>query len=332
MEKKTGKVSALFSNKTALKHTLLDNTSIIILLLLLCVCVFGVTGFATGATLTQLILEISIYGLIAVGLSLVMMSGAIDLSVGYLMGTCAVVLISVYNASGSIALSIAAGLVTGILLGCVNGFFVTVIGINPLIATIALCYIYNGVVLRSTNESSLRTAEQGLRTAVYTRGIGGVPILNATVIGFILILVILGVFLRRTKLGNDLFVTGGNADAGRLSGIDPKKHLFLAYVLCGVCCAVAALFLSARFGGASYTLGSGKDVFAISACVIGGVKMSGGSGSMSKVLVGVIIMRLITTAMNCMLIPAAWTDFVYGALLLVILILDRVTKGFESEL
>lgn len=332
MEKKTGKVSALFSNKTALKHTLLDNTSIIILLLLLCVCVFGVTGFATGATLTQLILEISIYGLIAVGLSLVMMSGAIDLSVGYLMGTCAVVLISVYNASGSIALSIAAGLVTGILLGCVNGFFVTVIGINPLIATIALCYIYNGVVLRSTNESSLRTAEQGLRTAVYTRGIGGVPILNATVIGFILILVILGIFLRRTKLGNDLFVTGGNADAGRLSGIDPKKHLFLAYVLCGVCCAVAALFLSARFGGASYTLGSGKDVFAISACVIGGVKMSGGSGSMSKVLVGVIIMRLITTAMNCMLIPAAWTDFVYGALLLVILILDRVTKGFESEL
>ena len=332
MEKKTGKVSALFSNKTALKHTLLDNTSIIILLLLLCVCIFGVTGFATGATLTQLILEISIYGLIAVGLSLVMMSGAIDLSVGYLMGTCAIVLISVYNASGSIALSIAAGLVTGILLGCVNGFFVTVIGINPLIATIALCYIYNGVVLRSTNESSLRTAEQGLRTAVYTRGIGGVPILNATVIGFILILVILGIFLRRTKLGNDLFVTGGNADAGRLSGIDPKKHLFLAYVLCGVCCAVAALFLSARFGGASYTLGSGKDVFAISACVIGGVKMSGGSGSMSKVLVGVIIMRLITTAMNCMLIPAAWTDFVYGALLLVILILDRVTKGFESEL
>ena len=332
MEKKTGKVSALFSNKTALKHTLLDNTSIIILLLLLCVCVFGVTGFATGATLTQLILEISIYGLIAVGLSLVMMSGAIDLSVGYLMGTCAVVLISVYNASGSIALSIAAGLVTGILLGCVNGFFVTVIGINPLIATIALCYIYNGVVLRSTNESSLRAAEQGLRTAVYTRGIGGVPILNATVIGFILILVILGVFLRRTKLGNDLFVTGGNADAGRLSGIDPKKHLFLAYVLCGVCCAVAALFLSARFGGASYTLGSGKDVFAISACVIGGVKMSGGSGSMSKVLIGVIIMRLITTAMNCMLIPAAWTDFVSGALLLVILILDHVTKGFESEL
>ena len=332
MEKKTGKVSALFSSKTALKHTLLDNTSIIILLLLLCVCVFGVTGFATGATLTQLILEISIYGLIAVGLSLVMMSGAIDLSVGYLMGTCAVVLISVYNASGSIALSIAAGLVTGILLGCVNGFFVTVIGINPLIATIALCYIYNGVVLRSTNESSLRAAEQGLRTAVYTRGIGGVPILNATVIGFILILVILGIFLRRTKLGNDLFVTGGNADAGRLSGIDPKKHLFLAYVLCGVCCAVAALFLSARFGGASYTLGSGKDVFAISACVIGGVKMSGGSGSMSKVLIGVIIMRLITTAMNCMLIPAAWTDFVYGALLLVILILDRVTKGFESEL
>ncbi len=331
MEKKTGKISALLTRRGSVKATLLDNTSIIILLLLLCVCIFGVTGFATGATITQLILEISIYGLIAVGLSLVMMAGAIDLSVGYLMGTCAVVIISVYNATGNIALSILAGLVVGILLGCVNGFFVTVIGINPLIATIALCYIYNGVVLRSTNESSLRAAEQGLRTVIYTRGIGGISILNVTVIGFILILIVLGIFLRKTKAGNHLFVTGGNADAGRLSGIDPKKYLFLAYVLCGVCCAVAALFLSARFGGASYTLGSGRDVFAISACVIGGVKMSGGSGSMSKVLIGVIIMRLISTALNCMLIPASWTDFVSGVLLLVILILDRITKGFEDE-
>lgn len=331
MEKKTGRISALFSSKKALKNTLLDNTSIIILLLLLCVCVFGVTGFATGATLTQLVLEISIYGLIAVGLSLVMMAGAIDLSVGYLMGTCAVVIISVYNATGNIALSIAAGIIVGLALGCVNGFFVTVIGVNPLIATIALCYIYNGVVLRSTNESSLRAADMGLRNVIYSSGIGGISVLNVTVIGFVLILIILGIFLRRTRLGNNLFVTGGNADAGRLSGIDPKKHLFLAYALCGLCCAVAALFLSARFGGASYTLGSGRDVFAISACVIGGVKMSGGSGSMAKVLVGVIIMRLISTAMNCMLIPASWTDLVSGMLLLVILVLDRVTKGFDSE-
>lgn len=166
MEKKTGRISALFSSKKALKNTLLDNTSIIILLLLLCVCVFGVTGFTTGATLTQLVLEISIYGLIAVGLSLVMMAGAIDLSVGYLMGTCAVVIISVYNATGNIALSIAAGIIVGLALGCVNGFFVTVIGVNPLIATIALCYIYNGVVLRSTNESSLRAADMGLRLSL----------------------------------------------------------------------------------------------------------------------------------------------------------------------
>lgn len=321
----------MFASKTAVKRTLLDNTSIIILLLLLCFCVFGVTGFATGSTLTQLILEISIYGLIAVGLSLVMMTGAIDLSVGYLMATCAVVIVTVYNAGFGLALSILAGLGVGIALGCVNGFFVTVIGINPLIATIALCYIYNGIVLRSTNESSLRAMDSGLRDAIYSSSIGGISILNVTVIGFIIILVVLGIFLRRTKVGNNLFVIGGNSDAGRLSGIDPKKYLFLAYVLCGVCCAVAGLFLSARFGGASYTLGSGRDVFAISACVIGGIKMTGGSGSISKVLIGVIIMRLISTAMNCMLIPASWTDFVSGMLLLVILVLDRITKGFESE-
>lgn len=321
MEKKTGKI----------KSTVLNSPSVIILLVLLLACVFGVTGFATGATISQLILEISIYGMVAVGLSLVMMTGAIDLSVGYLMATCAVALIVVYNATGSILLAILTGLVCGIVLGAINGFFVTVIGINPLIATIALCYIYNGVVLRSTNESSVRMTDMGLRTAIYTRSIGSVSFLNVTVIAFVLLLIIIGIFLRQTKLGNNMFVSGGNGDAGRLAGVDPKKHLFLAYVLCGACCGVAALFLSARFGGASYSLGSGKDVFAISACVIGGVSMSGGSGSMAKVLIGVIIMRLISTAMNCLLVPASWMDFVSGALLLVILILDRVTKGFEDN-
>ena len=330
MEKKQNPVTSLLRRNKSVKATVLDNTSIIILLLLLCVCVFFVSGFATGATITQLILEISIYGLVAVGLSLVMIAGAIDLSVGYLMGTAAVLLITVYNATGSIPLAIVSALVVGIVLGCVNGFFVTVIGINPMIATIALCYIYNGVVLRSTNESSLRAAEQTLRGVIYSHGIGGISILNVTVIGFLVILILLGIFLRKTNTGNNIYVSGGNADAGRLSGIDPKKFQFLAYAICGLCCGVAALFLSARFGGASYTLGSGKDVFAISACVIGGIRMTGGSGSMSKVLIGVIIMRLISTAMNCLLVPAAWTDFVSGMLLLVILVLDRLTRGFEE--
>jgi ribose/xylose/arabinose/galactoside ABC-type transport system permease subunit len=310
----------------------MGNTSAIILLVLLLLCVFFVSGFATGSTISQLILEISIYGLIAVGLSLVMMAGSIDLSVGYLMGCCAVAIVSVYNATGSVLASVVVGLLVGALLGVVNGFFVTIIGINPMIATIALCYIYNGIVLRSTNESSLRTADMGLRDVVYSANIGGVSFLNVTVILFILIIVVLGVFLRKTTLGNNLFISGGNADAGRLSGVDPKKYLFAAYVLCGLCCAVAGLFLSARFGGASYSLGAGRDVFAISACVIGGIKMSGGSGSMSKVLIGIIIMRLISTAMNCMLIPTAWTDFVSGALLLVILIFGRLSTGFDKEL
>lgn len=307
----------------------IDNSSVVILLILLLFSVFFVTGFTRQATLTQLILEISMYGMVAVGLCLVMIGGGIDLSVGYMMGTVAVAVIAVGDASGSLAIAVLAGLAAGLAMGALNGFFITRVGINPLIATIALNYIYNGIVLRATNQSSFR-AQSDVLSVIYSYRLFGVPVLNITLIGFVILLIALDVLLRTTNTGNSIYVTGGNSEAGALSGIDPKKHLFLCYLICGACCAVSGIFLASRFSGASYTLGAGKDVFAISACVIGGIKMTGGSGTIPKVLIGIIIMRLITTVMNLMMIPTAWTDMISGALLLVILILDRLSKGFEK--
>ena len=99
----------------------------------------------------------------------------------------------------------------------------------------------------------------------------------------------------------------------------------LAYLICGLCCAIGGLFMASRSGAAIYSQGEGKNVLAISACVIGGVKMAGGKGTMVNVLIGILIMRFISTAMNQMLIPTAWVDFVSGALLVIILIIDKFT-------
>lgn len=305
-----------------------DNTSILILAVLLCLCAFFVTNLYTKANLTQLLLEISIYGMLAVGLSLVMLSGSIDLSIGFLMGVTAVVITGVLNVTGSLALAIVLGLLSGAAMGAINGLLVTKVGINPLIATIAMSYIYTGIVNRLTNGSSLRTTNTILHK-VYSYKLFGGSFLNITLIVFIVLLVVLGLVLSKTDFGNSTYVSGGNGEAGMLSGIHTNNIRWICYILCGLCCAVAGLFLAARFSGASYTLGAGKDVFAISACVIGGIKMTGGKGTMVNVLFGVIIMRLISTVMNVLFIPSAWTDFVSGLLLLIIIVVDQLSRGLH---
>lgn len=307
-----------------------DNISALILALLLCICAFLVTNLYTKANLTQLLLEISIYGMLAVGLSLVMLSGVIDLSIGFLMGVTAVVITGVLNATGSLALAILLGVIAGMVMGAINGLLVTKGGINPLIATIAMSYIYNGIVNRLTNGSSLRTTEPILRE-IYSQKILGISFINITLIGFVVLLVIFGFILSKTNFGNNIYVSGGNDEAGMLSGISTNNIRLICYILCGLCCAVAGLFLSARFSGASYTLGQGKEVFAISACVIGGIKMTGGKGTMVNVLFGVIIMRLISTVMNVLLVPSAWTDFVSGMMLLVIIVADQLSRGLHRD-
>ena len=105
-----------------------------------------------------------------------------------------------------------------------------------------------------------------------------------------------------------------------------NRDKVLAYVLCGLCCGVAALFLSARFGGASYTLGSGRDVFAISACVIGGVSMSGGRGTVIGVLLGSFIMAMIPKALPLLHIDALWQNTIKGVLILVVVVVNAVLQ------
>jgi ribose transport system permease protein len=122
-----------------------------------------------------------------------------------------------------------------------------------------------------------------------------------------------------------MYIAGDNPEAGALAGIDIARTNMIAYTVCGVCCAVAGVFMASSSGAAIYTQGEGRDIFAISACVIGGIRMAGGKGTIVNVLLGVLIMRMISTGMNLMLIPSSWVNFVSGALLIAVLVVDRIT-------
>ena len=304
-----------------------DYNAVAILLLLAIIATFFVDGFSKN--IDRVIVEASLYGMIAVGLGLVMVTGNIDLSVGFQAACAAVLAVLVYNATGgSLLLAAIVAIISGIITGFINGFTVVKLGISPLIATIATNYIYKGFVYFFTKDGAIYPEgelRRQFQEALSKKELFNIDALAVPVLIVIAVLAVLYFVMRKTRFGVSLYIAGDNAEAGQFAGINIKKSVWVTYILCGVCCALAGLFLASNAGSAIYSQGEGRDVFAISACIIGGIKMAGGKGTMVNLLLGILIMRVISTAMDMMLIPAAWVDFVSGALLIIILIIDRFT-------
>lgn len=338
MEKKSLALTA--DGKRSFTRKLVDNNSVIILMLLLIVCLTAVDGFTKG--FYNVIVDMSLYGMIAVGLAFVLITGNIDLSIGFQAGGAAVVCVTVFslvldaagNAALAVIVSFLAAVLCGAVTGGINGFVVTRIGINPLIATIATNYIYKGFVFYTTNASTLTPTANDTEKAFRFLGsekLFGFKWLVPALICFILLVAFAAFVMRKTRFGSDLYVTGDNPEAGRYAGINVSRTAFAAYVICGVCCAIAGVFMASKNGGAFYALGDGRDVFAISACVIGGVKMIGGKGTMFNVVLGILIMRTISTLMNVLILPTALVNLISGSLLICVLIIDRVTTAKQTK-
>lgn len=319
--------------KARVVEAIKDQSAVVILCLLILLSSFFVQGMV--GQLDTVLVEASIYGVLAIGLSLVLVTGSIDLSVGFQAAICSIVTVTVYNMTGGmLGVAIVLAIIVGALMGAFNAFTVVKLGITPLIATIASNYIFQGIVYYFTHngayypEGDLRKA---LKNVLAENRLFDVKALTITVLIFIALLILLYFFMRKTRVGVSFHIVGDNAEAGQLAGIDTNKIKTIAYILCGACCGLAGVFLASRSGAAIYTQGEGKNIFAISACVIGGIKMAGGKGTMVNVLIGVLIMRFISTVMNQMLIPTAWVDFVSGMLLVVILIVDKFTTAKKNQ-
>lgn len=318
---------AVVPAKKRFKRLVENYNSVAIVLLLLIVASFVVDGF-NGKSVNTILIQASLYGFVALGLALVMITGNIDLSVGFQLCSAGIMCVLVLNATGSMLLACIVALLTGAVTGSINGLVVTKIGVNPLIATIATNYIYKGFSYYFTENGSLTPTSDYKNSlkSIAKAELFDSKWLTATIIIFVVVLAIMLFLLYKTRFGNALYITGDNAEAGAFAGIDVKKTTFLAFMLCGVFCAAAGILLTSSNGGLTYTLGEGKDVFAISACVIGGIKMTGGKGTMVNVLTGVLIMRIISKALDMMLLPQQWSNFVSGALLIVILLVDSISS------
>ncbi len=313
-----------------------DNNSILILVILLFVAFLGIDGYRNG--FYNVIRYTAMYGPVCLGLGLVMITGNIDLSAGFQAGLAGVssviVFNAVYSASGNSVLSlvicIIGALVTGAITGFINGFFVAKIGVSSLIATIAANYAYQGIVFYYANSSFPPSDADTVKLIAQTR-IAGLRWLTPSLIIFLVVLILVFLWMYKTRFGNRLHVVGDNPEAAAFAGISVSSTVWVTYILSGVLAALSGFIMVSNAGYAIYTQGNSLSTLTISCCVIGGIKMSGGKGTAIHVLLGVLIMRTISQMMTAMYLSADMVNLITGVLLIVVLIIDRFTSTKSAD-
>lgn len=285
-------------------------------------CSIFVDNFLSIANLRGLALSVSTIGMVACTMMFCLAAGDFDLSVGSVVAFAGVLGATVMNSTGSVALGVSAALGAGALIGFVNGIFVARVGINALIATLASMQIVRGLGFIASDGRAV-----GIRTAGFF-DLGntawlGVPVpVWLTAVAFS----IFGVLLNRTIFGRNALAIGGNKEAAHLAGVPVVRIKVLIFTLQGLVAAFAGLVLSARMTSGQPNTSLGLELEVISACVLGGVSLSGGVARIGAVVAGVLIMGLVQNAMNLLNIPPFYQYVARGLILLGAVMLDRFKR------
>jgi ribose transport system permease protein len=279
-------------------------------------------AFFTAPNILNILRQASLTFLIASGLTLTILTGGLDLSVGANVGLSACLAATVMKSSGSIALGAATGLAFGATVGIVNGLMVTVLKLPPFIATYGMLWTLNGVTYWFMGGETIHGFSPGFRAL----GSGywlGIPVPIYVMAAF---LAAGGIFTRYTTFGHEVYAIGANREAARLSGVPVRSRLNLVYTLSGAMAGLAAIVYLARLNSAEADIGEALTLPAIAAVLIGGTSLFGGVGSLSGTLVGALTLTLVVNGMNLWAVDANWQPLVTGVIVILAVWIDVVTR------
>ncbi len=276
-------------------------------------------SFLTVSNILNIARQVSINAILAAGMTFVILTAGIDLSVGSVLAYAGAIMAGLLAGGKPLVVSIGAGLALGALLGLVNGAVVTKGRVQPFIATLAMLTIARGATLVYTDGRPIT----GLPDAFVWLGAGDVGRMPVPVIIMALVFLVAHLILTRTVLGRYVYAIGGNEEAARLSGVNVIFYKALVYAISGVLSAVSAVILTARLNSAQPTAGAGYELDAIAAVVLGGTTLAGGEGSIGGTLAGAFIIGVINNGLNLLNVNPFYQQVVKGAVILLAVLLDR---------
>ena len=289
------------------------------------VVIFGLLApdFLSQRNLLNILQQSSINACLALGMTLVIISGGIDLSVGPTAAVAAVISATLMVAGVPIPLAILAGLAIGAIGGLINGALVAYAGLQPFIVTLGTLSTYRAIALIYTGGNPVLGVPQGFR-ALFNGSLLGLPI---PVIIVAVVALMAWVLLKKTPLGEYLLAVGGNEEAAYVAGVPIAITKISAYVISGVLAALASMILVGRLGAAEPILGNLWELDAIAAAAIGGASLMGGKGSIIGTILGAVILGAMRNGLTLMNVQAFYQLLATGLIILVAMMIDRVTRG-----
>lgn len=309
--------AGLFTRALRMRETGL----ILIILALFIVMSFASPYFLTWENMRAMAMGFALEGIVVVGMTVLLISGGIDLSVGSVTALAMVIagLLFLAGMDPWLASLIAIAACTSI--GAIMGFFVTRVGLHHFIVSLGAMVIARGFCQLGTGGRPLGLYSLPPEFKFIGQGsIGPVPVV---IILFVIVVVAFDFMLRRTAMFRKVFYTGSNEKAAAYSGIKTKKVIFLTTTLCSALCGFAGVVYMARFGSAQPTFGIGMELNVIAAAVIGGASLSGGSGTIFGAILGTILLSVVSSSLALLDVSVYWQDIIRGTILVTAVTIDH---------
>ena len=297
------------------------------------VVLFGTTtdSFFSVSNISNLFRGASYLGIVAAGLTIVIIAGGNNLSTGATVGFVAMLVSRLVYANIPIVLCILLGMAAGAVCGAADGLLITKLNLPDFVATLATNYVYSGMILVITFRQNNRMVTKALTNQAFLQlGTGVGDIFYVTIVWLVLVAAVQFI-LYYTKFGTHVYAVGTNTSASQISGINVDKIKIIAYTISGLACGIAAIFLLAYEGAASAKTGEVYTFNAICAAIIGGASLSGGRGDALGTFLGCIFMQLITNGIYKMNLASEYQTLLVGASILVMSIFNTVYIRYTSK-
>jgi len=305
-----------------------DKAGILLAFIVVCV-IFGALNpiFFHPLNILNVIRQVSIIGVIAVGMTFVILLAGIDLSVGSIVAFCGIIAAAFQvKWGGSLFLSIVIPLLIGGGIGFMNGFISTKGGLHPFIVTLGSMSIFRGATLLVAQGKPIAGMSQAFRFI----GAGMVGPIPFPVIIFISIVIIAGIVLKRTVFGRYIYAIGGNEEAALLSGIMVERYKISAFTILGFLSGLSALILTSRLNSGELVAGQGYELDVIASVIIGGTSLMGGEGGVYGTLVGALLIGVISNGLNLLGVQPYWQMIVKGFIIILAVLLDKLKRRFRT--
>jgi ribose transport system permease protein/erythritol transport system permease protein len=333
------------NNSNQLLMTILKGRTFIVLILLVIFFSIAKSNFLAPATLTMIAKHVALYGILALGMTFVIITGGIDLSVGSVVGLIGMLAggliqegltikfagVTLYF---SVPVIVILMLLTGCLIGVVNGLIITKLHVAPFIATLGTMYICRGF-------ANLRSGGATFSDINGYEGLGnvGIKFLGSSVASiptgvyvFAILAVLAVILLKKMSFGWHVLAVGGNEKSARLSGIKADKVMILVYMISGFCAAWVGLINTAQLSAAHPASGDGWEMNAIAATVLGGTSMAGGSGTILGTVVGAFVIGVINDGMTMCGVSEFWQKVIRGLVIILAVVIDQTQRNLQAKM